>query len=98
MKKLLLITVIMGMTALCGHAAQAFSTVQQDGQNADGSPKFADPDEQRPAMIATPAQNQSGWSPLSMTAGRVTPPTTADITPGAAAFDQAYTHKFSQDR
>jgi len=74
--------------------AFAFSTVQPMAQNSDGSPKFADPDEQMPGFMVAPDDSEASNRALSFgNATPVTPPTPKDYDSGARAFDQAFAHQ-----
>jgi hypothetical protein len=77
------------------HPAAAFSTEQVPGQNSDGTPKFADPDEQMPGFVTAPGGAGAGNS-LSLSGAPVTIPTQGEYDNGARAFDQAFSHQ--QDR
>jgi hypothetical protein len=94
MKKLLALLAIGGMVMFAGHSAFAYSTEQRDDTNADGTSKFQDPDEQKPAFMISPGGGPSGMQMLPFGAGRnaVTPPAPGEYDQGAAAFDRAYSH------
>jgi len=92
MKKLALILVF-GSLLISG-SAFALSSEQKGGQNSDGSPKFADPDEQMPAFMVPQSQTRSGsgFQPLPEGAS-LTPLQPGQYDNGAAAFQKAYTHQ-----
>jgi hypothetical protein len=75
------------------HNAAAFSTDQRNYQNSDGSPKFEDPDEQMPNFILTPDQAGTGSRSSFSGAPAVTVPAPGDNSPGAMAFDRAFSHQ-----
>ena len=92
MKNLWIIAAIFLLLLSNPHNAAAFSTDHRDNQNSDGSPKFMDPDEQRPEfMITTPDNTEATGRALSF--GAVTVPGPRDNTPGAMDFERAFAHQ-----
>ena len=90
MKKRMILLATLTMLLDAGSVC-AFSTAQRGVENADGSPRFADPDEQQPAFVTAPAGTADG-STLPFGTNAVTPPTPGQYDRGAAAFEDAYSH------
>jgi hypothetical protein len=73
--------------------AFAFAVEQAASQNNDGLPKFADPDEQKPAFVIGPNNPSSGNVALSFSGSSESAPHQGEHDDGARAFDQAFSHQ-----
>ena len=93
MNKLWLSAAILLASLSVGHGAAAFSTDHSTAQNSDGSPKFADPDEQKPGFMVGPDNSSAKNLSLSFGSSAVTPPSAGDNDSGARAFDRAFAHQ-----
>jgi hypothetical protein len=80
--------------------AHALSIEQKDNTNTDGTPKFADPDEQAPPMLAMPNDSGSGsmaLDPSQYSVNRPSVPQMMGVTQGSDdAFDHAAAHLQNQ--
>jgi hypothetical protein len=97
MKNFWLIAAIALLALSNVHNAAAFSTDSRNNQNSDGSPKFADPDEQMPGFVVAPDNARSGGRAPSSGFTAVTIPQTGENTPGARAFDEAFTRQQNRE-
>ncbi|MGB9152052.1 MAG: hypothetical protein WCD70_03085 [Alphaproteobacteria bacterium] len=93
MKKLWLVAALFLAVLLNVRNAAAFSVDQSANQNTDGSPKFADPDEQMPGFMVAPSNAGAGNGSLSFGGSPVTMPQQGEHDSGARAFDQAFSHQ-----
>ncbi len=97
MKKLWISTALFVALLANIHSAAAFSTDQGANQNSDGSPKFADPDEQMPGFMVAPDEVRARTGTLSFGSSPVTAPTQGEYDSGAKAFDQAFSRQQNKE-
>jgi hypothetical protein len=94
MKRISVAFAILMALMLTSANASALSIEQKDTTNSDGTPKFADPDEQTPPLLAMP-NNGSGnnvvENPSAVVAPSMPQMLGADQN-GQQAFDRAYAH------
>jgi len=92
MKKIWFATALFATLAIV-HNAAAFSVDQSSSQNSDGTPKFADPDDQKPGFMLGLDGGETRVGSIPLGAPTVTAPTMGENDNGARAFDQAFAHQ-----
>jgi hypothetical protein len=93
MKNIWLIMAIFLLAISGAHGAAALSTEYRNNQNNDGTPRFADPDEQKPGFMVAPDNvGNENVAPSSGFSG-VTLPAAGDVTSGAEAFDRTFSQQ-----
>jgi len=92
MKKTLVMLLALGFLASGIHGAAAFSTEQRSDRNADGTAKFADPDDQMPNFVTKFDDGEPSSRASTFDENPVTPPSYGDSNAGAAAFNRANAH------
>jgi len=93
MKKFWLATAVLVTVLMNSQGAAAFSVDQSANQNTDGSPKFADPDEQTPRFLVSPDASGAGSRALSFGASSMAVPGQAYPDSGSQSFDKAFSHQ-----
>jgi hypothetical protein len=92
MKTVWLFAAILLGPTLMDSAAMAFSTDQSANQNSNGSPKFVDPDDQKPGFMTAPSDSNDHNLSFFLSGTNTTVPMAGENDNGAKAFDRALAH------
>jgi hypothetical protein len=101
MKNLRFLALVLAFAVLAAPGAFALST-EQSPINSDGTPKFADPDDQTPPGLVSSDGHSSGvtmnLSGSSSPVNLPTPGQAMGMDQGQSAFDHAYGHVTNQNQ